>query len=54
MTMKYPKEYLNEIKLRLKVSQVVGKSVSKKNDRVRMKEGAGGRQYYVLFLVHKC
>ena len=25
--MKYPKEYLNEIKLRLKVSQVVGKSV---------------------------
>ena len=25
--MKYPKEYLDEIKLRLKVSQVVGKSV---------------------------
>ena len=30
MTMKYPKEYLNEIKLRLKVSQVVGKSVQLK------------------------
>ena len=28
--MKYPKEYLDEIKLRLKVSQVVGKSVSLK------------------------
>ena len=28
--MKYPKEYLNEIKLRLKVSQIVGKSVSLK------------------------
>ena len=28
--MKYPKEYLNEIKLRLKVSQVVGKSVKLK------------------------
>jgi len=28
--MKYPKEYLNEIKLRLKVSQVVGKSVQLK------------------------
>ncbi len=28
--MKYPKEYLNEIKLRLKVSQVVGKSVNLK------------------------
>ena len=25
--MKYPKEYLNEIKLRLKVSHVVGKTV---------------------------
>ncbi len=28
--MKYPKEYLNEIKLRLKVSQVVGKTVQLK------------------------
>ena len=28
--MKYPKEYLEEIKLRLKVSQVVGKSVKLK------------------------
>ena len=28
--MKYPKEYINEIKLRLKVSQVVGKSVQLK------------------------
>ena len=28
--MKYPKEYLNEIKIRLKVSQVVGKSVKLK------------------------
>ena len=28
--MKYPKEYLDEIKLRLKVSQVVGKSVKLK------------------------
>ena len=28
--MKYPKEYLNEIKLRLKVSQVVGKTVKLK------------------------
>jgi DNA primase (bacterial type) len=30
MKMKYPKEYLDEIKLRLKVSQVVGKSVQLK------------------------
>jgi|TARA_B100001093_G_scaffold223765_1_gene214445 DNA primase len=30
MSMKYPKEYLDEIKLRLKVSQVVGKSVQLK------------------------
>ena len=28
--MKYPKEYLNEIKLRLKVSQVIGKTVQLK------------------------
>ena len=28
--MKYPKEYLEEIKLRLKVSQIVGKSVKLK------------------------
>ena len=28
--MKYPKEYINEIKLRLKVSQIVGKSVQLK------------------------
>ena len=27
MIMKYPKEYLDEIKLRVKVSQVVGKYV---------------------------
>ena len=27
MNMKYPKNYLEEIKLRLKVSQVVGKTV---------------------------
>ena len=30
MSMKYPKDYLNEIKLRLKVSQIVGKSVKLK------------------------
>ena len=30
MTMKYPKEYLDEIKLRLKVSQVVSKYVQLK------------------------
>jgi len=30
MIMKYPKEYLEEIKLRIKVSQVVGKSVQLK------------------------
>ena len=30
MIMKYPKEYLDEIKLRLKVSQVVGKTVQLK------------------------
>ena len=30
--MKYPKEYLNEIKLRLKVSQVVSKSVKLKKE----------------------
>ena len=36
--MKYPKEYLDEIKLRLKVSQVVGKSVQLKK---RGKEFAG-------------
>ena len=30
MSMKYPKEYLDEIKLRVKVSQVVGKSVQLK------------------------
>ena len=28
--MKYPKEYLNEIKMRLKVSQIVGKTVNMK------------------------
>ena len=28
--MKYPKEYLDEIKLRLKVSQIVGKTVQLK------------------------
>ena len=30
MSMKYPKNYLEEIKFRLKVSQIVGKSVLKK------------------------
>ena len=30
--MKYPKEYLNEIKLRLKVSQIVGKTVQLKKE----------------------
>ena len=30
--MKYPKEYLDEIKLRLKVSQVVGKTVQLKKE----------------------
>ena len=30
--MKYPKEYLDEIKLRLKVSQVVGKYVNLKKE----------------------
>ena len=30
--MKYPKEYLNEIKLRLKVSQVVSKTVQLKKE----------------------
>ena len=34
--MKYPKEYLDEIKLRLKVSQVVGKSVKLKKDKPKM------------------
>ena len=33
MNMKYPKEYLDEIKLRLKVSQVVGKSVQLKRGK---------------------
>ena len=34
--MKYPKEYLEEIKLRLRVSQVVGKYVQlKKNDKTK-------------------
>ena len=32
MIMKYPKEYLDEIKLRLKVSQVVGKYVQLKKE----------------------
>ena len=32
MIMKYPKEYLDEIKLRLKVSQVVGKTVQLKKE----------------------
>ena len=30
--MKYPKEYLDEIKLRLKVSQVVGKTFNLKKE----------------------
>ena len=33
--MKYPKEYLDEIKLRLKVSHVVGKFVQLKKRRKR-------------------
>ncbi len=33
--MKYPKEYLNEIKLRLKVSHVVGKTVQLKKKEVK-------------------
>ena len=32
--MKYPKEYLDEIKLRLKVSQVVGKIVKLKKAKM--------------------
>ena len=36
MTMKYPKEYLDEIKLRLKVSRVVGKSVQLKKKGKRI------------------
>jgi DNA primase len=34
--MKYPKEYLDEIKLRVKVSQVVGKTVQLKKKRKRI------------------
>ena len=30
--MKYPKEYLDEIKLRLKVSKIVGKTVQLKKE----------------------
>ena len=30
--MKYPKEYLDEIKLRLKVSKIVGKTVKLKEE----------------------
>ena len=33
MIMKYPKEYLDEIKLRLKVSQVEGKYIQIKKKR---------------------
>ena len=40
--MKYPKDYLDEIKLRLKVSQVVGKSVQLK------KEGKNLLVYHLL------
>ena len=40
--MKYPKEYLDEIKLRLKVSQVVGKTVQLK------KEGKSSLVYHLL------
>ena len=37
--MKYPKEYLEEIKLRLKVSQVVGKVVQlKKFVRIQLNQ----------------
>ena len=34
MMMKYPKEYLDEIRLRVKVSQVVGKYAIKKRGRI--------------------
>ena len=36
MIMKYPKEYLDEIRLRVKVSQVVGKFVQAKKTRERV------------------
>ena len=36
--MKYPKEYLEEIKLRLKVSHVVGKIVKLKSHEVKWYE----------------
>ena len=36
--MKYPKEYLNEIKLRLKVSQVVSKSVKLKKEEKNLSD----------------
>ena len=48
--MKYPKEYLDEIKLRLKVSQVVGKTVQLKkmikqrNESCEVYEKAGRRE----------
>ena len=41
--MKYPKEYLDEIKLSLKVSQVVGKTVQLKKKRKRIY-----RSYHLL------
>ena len=41
--MKYPKNYLEEIKLRLKVSQVVGKTVKLKR---RGKEFIGLSPFY--------
>ena len=44
--MKYPKEYLDEIKLRLKVSQIVGKTVKLKK---RGKEFIG--LHHIGFLV---
>ena len=36
--MKYPKEYLDEIKLRLKVSQVVGKTVQLKKEEKNLSD----------------
>ena len=47
--MKYPKEYLDEIKLRLKVSQVVGKSVKLKK---RGKEFIGLSPFQMRKLLH--
>ena len=47
--MKYPKEYLDEIKLRIKVSQVVSKSVKLKK---RGKEFIGLSPFKMKKLLH--